>query len=434
MDKVIIVECISTSMNYVPDLRSLGYEPIILEVYTDDGGKEEKRRQENYANMQKPLPRIIKAKPNYQDTLELVKRENPILVLPGSEISVELATRLANDLGLKSNPTENINKMTRKYDMHKACRDAGLRHIRGKMVYNTQEALEFWKSIGNKDVVVKPTHSAGAVSVHICSNEQQIINGLNNIIGKPDTFGEINTGALIQEKIDGTEYIVNTLTCNGQTYITAVYVYRKRAIPGGSMLYDINTNIMNSEITPEIENLMKYALDVVKAIGIKYGPVHGEYMIDEDGPVLMEVNCRICGGDMSRKFLETMFGHHETDRSLEAYLDPAKFKQRLSDGYKTTGKGYFKLLRILEDIDIKDAPICRVVEKMPSFIEYVGIKPNEKMHLPKTINLYTNGGKFSFASHDPQLAIQDCSELDRIEREEYDSMFVLDDEKNQSNL
>ena len=143
MDKVIIVECISTSMHYVHDLRERGLEPVILETYNDDGGKEEARRQANYVHMEKPLPRRIQAFPKYEDTLELVKAENPILVLPGSEMSVELATILANDLGLKSNKKENLPQMTRKSEMHKACKRAGLRYIRGEMVSTVEKALEF---------------------------------------------------------------------------------------------------------------------------------------------------------------------------------------------------------------------------------------------------------------------------------------------------
>lgn len=425
MKKIIIVDCISTSMNYIPDIREMGYEPVVLETYVDDeDGKVAARRAANYKHMAKPLPRMISGCPNYEDTLELVRKENPVLVLPGAEMSVEMATSLAYDLGLKSNDKHNLAQMTRKSDMHEACKRAGLRCIHGKMVATEQEALDFWESLGKKDIVIKPTHSAGAVGVHICDNEEQIRNGVKNIVGKKDMFGAINDEALIQERINGTEYIVNTVSCAGENYITAVYVYRKRHLPGGAMLYDINQNVLTEEITPEVQEIMDYAQKVVKAIGIEYGPVHGEYMYDENGPVLMEVNCRICGGDMTAEFLDTMYGHHETNRSLEAYLYPQKFQERLKVGYQTTGKGFFKLLRVLEDIDIVDAPICRIAKAMPSFIFYKGIEEHTKMHLPKTINLYTNGGKLAFASKDIDQAKRDCEEIDRIEREEYDSMYV----------
>ena len=44
--------------------------------------------------------------------------------------------------------------------------------------------------------------------------------------------------------------------------------------------------------------LVEYALQTVRVLGITDGPVHGEYMMDEKGPVLIEVNCRVMGGSV----------------------------------------------------------------------------------------------------------------------------------------
>lgn len=423
MDKIIVVECISTSMIYISDIRDMGYEPIILETYNDDGGKQEERRLENYKNMPKPLPRRIQAFPNYNDTLKLCKKENPVLILPGSEMSVELATNLANDLGLKSNNRENLTQMTRKDEMHKALKNAGLRYIKGKMVSTINEALDFYRKLG-KDVVLKPTHSAGSLSVHVCTNEDQIIDGFNDIYGTKDMFGGTNEKVLIQERINGKEYIVNTISCEGENYVSAVYVYKKHQLPGGANIYINDTNLIKNEITPQIKEMMDYAQKVVKAIGIEYGPVHGEYMIDEDGPVLMEVNCRICGGDMTKEFLDTMYGHHETNLSLDSYLNPDKFNKRKLQEYDPPGKGFHIIMIVKEDIDIVDAPVCRIAKKFPTYMGHIGIQDNKKMHLKKTQDLYSNGGKFLFASHDIDQVLADSKEFLRLEEEEYETLYT----------
>lgn len=423
MKKIIIVECISTSMIYVSDIRKLGYEPVILETYNDDGGKQEARRQANYKNMEKPLPRRIQASPVYEETLEMCKAENPVLLLPGSEMSVELATKLANDLGLLSNPAENLPQMTRKSEMHKALKRAGLRYIKGKMVSTADEALDFYHKL-DKDVVLKPTHSAGSLSVHVCNNDEQVIAGFNEIAGTKDMFGGTNDKVLIQERIKGKEYIVNTISCEGENYPSAVYVYKKVQLPGGANIYIYDESLAARDITPEIQEMMDYAQDVVKAIGIKYGPVHGEYMIDEDGPVLIEVNCRICGGDMTKEFLDAMFGHHETNLSLEAYLDKDKFNQRKNAPYNPSGKGFHVILVVKEDMDIIDAPVCRIAQKFPTSMGYVGIEQNTPMHLKKTTDLYSNGGKFLFAGSDIDQVIKDAHEFLRLEDDEYDSFYT----------
>ena len=55
--------------------------------------------------------------------LEEVRKYDPLLVLPGSDFGVELATRLGSDLGLRGNKWANIGKMTRKSEMHQALAD-----------------------------------------------------------------------------------------------------------------------------------------------------------------------------------------------------------------------------------------------------------------------------------------------------------------------
>lgn len=48
-------------------------------------------------------------------------------------------------------------------------------------------------------------------------------------------------------------------------------------------------------------------------------------MLDEDGPVLIEVNCRPCRGHMDEEFLDNISGQHETDSIPDSYLNPERF-------------------------------------------------------------------------------------------------------------
>ena len=109
-------------------------------------------------------------------------------------------------------------------------------------------------------------------------------------------------------------------------------------------------------------------------------------------------------------------------------MDDDAFARRLESGYVSTGKGMYNLITVKEDIDIVDAPICRIVEDFPSFVSYTGIAPNTKRHLPKTKDLYTNGGKFAFVGHDSKQVIADSKEFARICNEEYDRVYTLADE------
>lgn len=60
----------------------------------------------------------------------MVRQYDPLLILPGTEKGVVLATRLAYDLNLKGNSIENIDAMTLKNEMQNRIRERGLRSIR----------------------------------------------------------------------------------------------------------------------------------------------------------------------------------------------------------------------------------------------------------------------------------------------------------------
>lgn len=55
-------------------------------------------------------------------------------------------------------------------------------------------------------------------------------------------------------------------------------------------------------IDDKIQSLIDYAYKVSDAVDIKFGPCHGEYKIDDNGPVLIETNCRPMGFSTTRSF------------------------------------------------------------------------------------------------------------------------------------
>ena len=81
------------------------------------------------------------------------------------------------------------------------------------------------------------------------------------------------------------------------------------------------------------QELVEYAYQVLDALDFRYGPSHGEYMMTEAGPVLIEVGARPMGGH----FPKPLLGHHLTDVSLDAYLDPEAFERARKRPYRTSG-------------------------------------------------------------------------------------------------
>lgn len=251
MRNIIIVQCMSTGKNYVQDIIDRNCNPIILEMKAFEDSDEALAHQEyvkaGYASIENNFD-LIYEKDTYEETLEMVKEYNPLIIVPGTELGVILATRLANDLGLLSNPIENIDALTLKDEMHNRLAEKGLRSIKGKVVRSLEEAIEYYDSEGLEGVVIKPLYSSASVGVRLCSNRQEMINSVKEVFNMKGGYGNEINELLIQERINGQEYIVNTVSCNGIHRITVMWKYNKIKTPEGVISMIMRKPLMSWEL------------------------------------------------------------------------------------------------------------------------------------------------------------------------------------------
>lgn len=64
--------------------------------------------------------------------------------------------------------------------------------------------------------------SASSEDVYICQNDHELELALNKIINKINLMGSENKEVLIQTFLKGTEYVVNSVSCEGQHDITDI--------------------------------------------------------------------------------------------------------------------------------------------------------------------------------------------------------------------
>lgn len=430
MGNIIIVECMSTGVNFIQDIINNNHNPIVLETRVDeDEGTEfyNNLRLDFYDTITEDFE-LISEKNTYEDTFNMVKEYNPLAVIPGSERGVGLATKLGNDLNLKCNPIENIDAMTLKGEMQERLAEKGLRHIRGKVIRTIEEAIQYYDEEGLKEVVVKPTRSAGSVGVRICLNKQEMIDSLNGLFEETSIYGNKLSEFVIQERIKGEEYVVNTVSCNGTHRVTLVWKYYKTKTLEGGQIYDYMESI--NELGIGEGDLIDYAYDVADAIGIKYGPIHGEYMIDKNGPVLIEVNCRPCGFNLESKYLDMISGQHETDSILDSYLNPDKFDYEYKKGYKLFAHGALKFFIVPKDIIAKSSPMKYISKHLKSHYKTSSeILIDESQYFVKTQDLETTGGTVYLTHPDEEVIEKDIDFLRDIEK--YAFHLVLSEDSNE---
>ena len=427
MRNIIVVECISTGKNYIGDIVNRGYNPIVLHLKdsdTEDGKKFGQHVLEEYSKIPYEFDMIYE-KDTFEETLEEVRKVNPILIVPGNERGVVLAARLSHELGLLSNSIENLDAMTLKNEMHKRLAQRGLRSIKGKVIHSLDEALEFYDSENLGEVVIKPTYSAGSASVRICLNRNEMIESINQLFDEVNYYGDELEELLIQERINGIEYIVNTVTHKGIHRVTLVWKYNKVKTSEGAIVYDSCETV--NELSLGEAEMVEYAYKVADALEIQYGPVHGEYMIDEKGPVLIEVNCRPCGGSMPAEFLDRISGQHETDSILDSYLKPKCFFDELRKKYNLHAHGTLKFFITPKNMIVRSSPIVNIDKKLKAFHDSSLVNATyHDMFFQKTEDLTTAAGYVFLINEDKADVDHDLNFLRDVERNAF-SLILSDD-------
>ncbi len=431
MDNIIIVECMSTGINFVQDIVDRNYNPIVLDLKDIDneiGNTYNHHKQEDLKQIKENYT-LINDKDTYEETLEMVRELDPVLIVAGSEKGVALATRLSDDLNLLGNSYKNIEAMTLKDKMQERIGECGLRSIKGQVVTSLEEAIEFYDSANLKKVVVKPIYSAGSSSVKICMNKEEMINNIEALFEDYNCYGGENTELLVQEYIEGEEYIVNTVSSEGKHMVTLIWKYSKVKTSDGSIIYDIMETV--DDLGRGQAEMVEYAYMVADAIGIEYGPVHGEYMIDENGPVLVEVNCRPCGGTLAPDFLDRISGQHETDSILDAYLKPALFDRKRRRPYRLYAKGLIKDFIVPYDLVAESTSIHYIGQNLESHYKTAF----ENINLPgkpfiKTRDLLSSCGLIYLVNEDYHAIQKDIEFLHDIEKNAFSLILSEKSSKN----
>lgn len=391
---------------------------------TEDGKKFGQHVLEEYSRIPYDFDMIYE-KDTFEETLEEVRKANPLLIVPGNERGVVLAVRLSHELGLLSNSIENLDAMTLKNEMHNRLAQKGLRSIKGKVIHSLDEALEFYDSENLEEVVIKPTYSAGSASVRICLNREEMIDSINQLFDDVNYYGDELEELLIQERINGIEYIVNTVTHKGIHRVTLVWKYNKVKTSEGVIVYDSCETV--NELSLGEAEMVEYAYKVADALEIQYGPVHGEYMIDEKGPVLIEVNCRPCGGSMPAEFLDRISGQHETDSILDSYLKPKCFFDELRKKYNLYAHGTLKFFITPKNMVVRSSPIVNIDKKLKAFHDSSLVNATyQDMFFQKTEDLTTAAGYVFLINEDKADVDHDLNFLRDVERNAF-SLILSDD-------
>jgi biotin carboxylase len=355
------------------------------------------------------------------NVISALSKYHVLAVLVGQEPGVELADLLSEKLNLSSNGTRKSTARRDKYEMIKTIADAGLaapKFIKSKKI---SEILHWIEAETNYPVVLKVLRSASTDGVYICRDEQEVSEAFAKSIGHKTIMEEINSEVLVESFLNGKEYVVDAVSYDGQHYITDVWLYEKRYIPGHGNIYDKET-LLSSDL-PEVEQLIEYSKKMLDALEIKYGPTHAEIMLTpEQGPVLVEVGARL-NGVVHPKLHDYCLGHNQAHLTVDCYADAKRFFDVVST-FPYKKKNEAMIVNLINDnvgvIDGIDEDIVSKIRALPSVVDIV-IKVKPGQYLEKTRNLLQSPIRI-FMGHEFEKQIkEDYAEIQTLK----ESIFNL---------
>ena len=100
---------------------------------------------------------------------------------------------------------------------------------------------------------------------------------------------------MVQEYLQGKEYVVDTVSLNGVHKCAALWEYDRRPTNGAGFVLHGQRLMTAGE--DRAQELMEYTFSVLDALGIRNGPGHGEVKWHLDAPCLVEIGSRCHGAE-----------------------------------------------------------------------------------------------------------------------------------------
>ncbi len=246
---------------------------------------------------------------------ELRSIEGLAFVVPGCETGVALADLLAEDLGTPANGRFKSSSRRNKFDMVEALRANCVRAARTFRVGSLAELEGISEQLG-LPAVIKPCESAGSDGVYICKTKAELAAAFNTIHRKFNIFGSVNDHVMAQQLLAGKQYIVNTVSYEGQHAIAEIWEDNREDV-GSAYIYNYERLLQDHGQLEQV--LVEYTRPVLDALGVRFGPCHVELMVDEGVPTLIEVGARPAGG-IQHQVMEDAQGYSHVSASIDCYL------------------------------------------------------------------------------------------------------------------
>ncbi|MGG6175568.1 ATP-grasp domain-containing protein [Pantoea allii] len=357
---------------------------------------------------------------NYSGSLEsVIERLRPYnidYVIAGSDSGIALADMLASYMKIKSaNSSETTNWRRNKYITHQKLAEKNIRSIKQGKSSSISELID-WAEQQGYPVIVKPLNSGASDGVILCEDKKEVKRAAEKLLGKENLLGYVNEELLIQELIEGTQYFVNTLSWNGQHYVTDIWEQVRSRVREGAYNFE-GMHLIDAQ-EEHAHSLIDYTFETLSALGVAYGAAHNEVILTSNGPVLIECNARLMGASINEPTFNACLGYTQASLCADMYLAPQKFineyvgKLYKMDSYVSEISLLFKKNGVLVGMPGKDE-----IEKLSSFSNFFGL-PDFKNYVKKTMDTKGLPGFVYLLHKEKEQVVKDFNQILNWQRQD----------------
>lgn len=349
---------------------------------------------------------------NLENTIEDIKRFNPSCIVVGIETGVILADLLSEKMGLIGNSTNKSEARRNKYLMHETIRSKNLKSI-DHCKSNRIEVLRAWVNDNQTyPVVLKPLDGAGSDNINLCENDEQLELAFHSVLNATNSMGCVNEEVLVQKRIIGIQYVVNTVSCQGKHHVTDIWVSKRISANGSPFNYDV------AELLPgrgKLQDQLKnYTFKVLDALELRVGPAHTEVFVTEDDIILIEVGARVCGGSVPST-TRACLGASQLDFTVDAFVDQESFFRRSTLDYECNKWSYIVALISYQEGKIRSIPGLSKIKELDSYYtDFLHVSPGGKIE--KTIDLESSPGDIHLINDEMSVLEKDYEFIRKLEK------------------
>lgn len=216
-----------------------------------------------------------------------------------TDVAVPTAAYVAEKMGLPGIGYETALAATNKWLMRERCRAAGVPGPRYRKAATLDEARAVAEEIG-LPVVIKPVDAQASRGVAKIWDAQDITQWFEK------TRAHSREGlVLIEEMMTGTESSAEAFVVGDHVEVLGICDKTKCSPP-----YSFDTRLIYPAAFPSavLEEIKSLNERVVRAVGVRMGITHAEYIVTDAGVRLIEVAARGCGAGVATRLIPAMTG------------------------------------------------------------------------------------------------------------------------------